>query len=134
MSRQRLQWSIFMVEPAAVGGADHNRRPVVVVSRESANDALPVVTIVPLAGFTANRRIYPNETCLPPEATTLDSPAVLMAHQIRTISKSRLSTRLGSIDDPGLRTAIRTAVRVQLDLDGGSVYPSDSVPGLESGR
>jgi len=43
---------------------------------------------------------------------------VVMSHQIRAISKRRLGGRLGTIEDQGLRAAVRAAVRVQLDLEG----------------
>ncbi len=134
MNREQLQWSVFLIESEAHPGAETTEQaPVLVVSRESANDALPVVTVLPLAGWRAGRRIYPNETCLPPDATALDSPSVLMAHQIRTIPKSRLSTRLGSVDDPELRSAVRDAVRVQLDLEPGAETRSETEELLECG-
>lgn len=134
MSRDQLQWSVFRIEPGAqVGSGGATQPPVLVVSRESANEALPVVTVLPLAGLKKGRRIYPNETCLPSAMTALDHPTVLMAHQIRTIPKSRLSTRLGSVDDPGLRSAIREAVRVQLDLEGSYEGGSDVATRKECG-
>lgn len=118
MNRQPLQWSVYMVDPTPGGGGERvDQAPVLVMSRESANEALPIVTVMPLAGLKKGRRIYPNEASLPSETTALDVPTVLMAHQMRTIPKSWLSTRVGSIDDPGLRSAVRAAVRVQLDLD-----------------
>ncbi len=121
MNRQPLQWSVFMVEPTPDGGGERvDQPPVLVMSRESANEALPMVTVLPLAGLKKGRRIYPNEASLPSETTDLDSPSVLMAHQIRTIPKSWLSTRIGSIEDPGIRSAVRNAVRVQLDLEPGT--------------
>ena len=133
MSAHQLQWSVFMVEAAARGpGADSSRFPVLVVSRESANNALPVVTALPLAGMKVGRRIYPNETCLPTESTGLDYPAVLLAHQIRTVPKSSLSTRIGSVDDPALRAAVRAAVRIQLDLDADISDRFDMPVNLES--
>jgi len=126
MSRQPLQWSVFMVEPSVGGVAERvDQPPVLVVSRESANEALPMVTVLPLAGLKEGRRIYPNEASLPSKTIALETPAVLMAHQIRTIPKSWLSTRMGSIEDPGLRSAVRNAVRVQLDLEAGSEDQTD---------
>jgi len=121
MSAPRLQWSIFEIDRDTGVGADGaGRRPVLVVSRDSANAALPIVTVLPLIDRKPGRRIYPNEVSLPAGTTALKAPAVLMAHQIRTIPKSWLSTRVGSIEDPGLRSAVRNAVRVQLDLEPGT--------------
>jgi len=134
VSRERLQWSVYYLEAAAhPDPGSIEKTPVLVVSRESANDALPVVTVLPLAGLKAGRRIYPNETCLPPATTALDSPSVLMAHQIRTVPKNWLSTRLGSIDDPGLRSAVRAAIRIQLDLESDGNDRTESATQMECG-
>jgi mRNA interferase MazF len=54
---------------------------------------------------------------LPAGTAGLDRDSVVMAHQIRTISKRRLSARLGTVDDEELRAAVRAALRVQLDPD-----------------
>jgi mRNA-degrading endonuclease toxin of MazEF toxin-antitoxin module len=134
VNREQLQWSVFLIETEKHSGTGSiDQTPVLVVSRESANDALPVVTVIPLAGLKAGRRIYPNETCLPSDATALDSSTVLMAHQIRTIPKSWLSTRLGSLDDPGHRSAVQTAVRIQLDLEPGAIDRTETAMQLECG-
>lgn len=129
----RLQWSVFVIETSDDRrGADGARFPVLVVSRESANIALPVVTAVPLARMRTGRRVYPNETCLPPESTGLDHPAILLAHQITTVPKSSLSTRTGAVDDLALREAVRTAVHIQLDLDARMADRSPIPVNLES--
>jgi len=133
VSTDQLQWSVFLVEATGGGrGAGATRSLFLVVSRESANDALPVVTAVPVTRMRAGRRIYPNETCLPSDSTGLGEPAVLLAHQIRTIPKSLLMTRTGSVDDPALRAAVRAAVRIQLDLDARLSDRPDVPVNLES--
>lgn len=132
-STDRWQWSVFMLETSGGRrGADGAPSPVLVVSRESANIALPVVTAVPLARMRAGRRIYPNETCLPPESTGLEGPAILLAHQIRTVPKSALSTRNGAVEDPALRAAVRAAVQIQLDLDARTADRSATRVNMES--
>ncbi|PWB74475.1 MAG: type II toxin-antitoxin system PemK/MazF family toxin [Holophagae bacterium] len=118
MSGLPYQWSVFVVDlDPAVGSEQVGRRPVLVVSREVANAALPVVTALPLTTLREGRRIYPNEVVLPAGTAGLDRDSVVMAHQIRTLSKQRLGALLGRIDDPLLRTAVRAALHVQLDLN-----------------
>jgi len=118
MSESRLQWSIFEIDrDPSVGANGGGRRPVLVVSRDSANASLPIVTVLPLTVRRPGRRIYPNEALLPADATELQHDAITMAHQIRTIPKNQLSVPVGTIDDPDLRSAIRRALRVQLNLD-----------------
>jgi mRNA interferase MazF len=118
VSGLEYQWSVFMVDlDPAVGSEQAGRRPVLVVSREVANAALPVVTALPLTSVREGRRIYPNEVLLPAGTAGLDRDSVVMAHQIRTLSKRRLGALLGRIDDQDLRAVVRAAVRVQLDLE-----------------
>jgi mRNA interferase MazF len=110
---------VFLVDlDPAVGSEQAGRRPVLVISREVANAVLPVVTAMPLTSLRKGRRIYPNEVLLPAGTAGLDRDSVVMAHQIRTLSKRRLSAFVGRIEDQELRAAVRAAVRVQLDLEG----------------
>jgi mRNA interferase MazF len=90
---------------------------VIVVSREVANVALPVVTVVPLTRRKSGRRIYPNESLVPESTGGLSHDSVAMAHQIRTLSKRRLGGRLGWIEDRAVRAEIELAIRTHLDLD-----------------
>ncbi len=118
MSASRLQWSIFEIDRDAGVGADRvGRRPVLVVSRDSANAALPIVTVLPLVDRKPGRRIYPNEVLLPSQSAKLRHDVITMAHQIRTIPKYLLDAPVGSVDDPELRAAVRRALQVQLHLD-----------------
>jgi mRNA-degrading endonuclease toxin of MazEF toxin-antitoxin module len=115
-----IQWSIFTIDrdpaPDAGGGRSY---PVLVVSRESANQALPVVTVVPLARGAKHRRVYPNEVLLRSGTAGLETDAIVMAHLARAVAKSRLVAPLGTIEDDDLKAAIRRAMRVQLGLEPG---------------
>ena len=90
---------------------------MLVVSRETANEALPVVTVLPLAIRRKGRRVYPNEVLLPSGVGGLKRDVIAMAHQTRTVAKDRLEAPLGTIEDDELRSAIRTAMCVQLNLE-----------------
>jgi mRNA interferase MazF len=109
---------VFVVDlDPTVGSEQAGRRPVMVISREVANEALPVVTALPVTSHRTGRRVYPNEALLPAGTAGLDRDSLVMAHQIRAISKRRLSARLGTVEDQELRAAVRAALRVQLDLE-----------------
>ena len=43
--------------------------------------------------------------------------SIVMAHQVRTISKRRLRHALGYLQDAALREAVRTGLREHLDLE-----------------
>ena len=118
MSTTPLQWSVFSVDlDPAVGSEQAGRRPVLIVSRESANATLPVVTAIPLTSRKPRRRIYPNEAVIPKGVAGLKRDSIVMAHQLRTLSKKRLGRHLGTLDDSSFRADVRTAMRIQLDLD-----------------
>ncbi len=118
MTAPPLQWSIFAIDlDSAPDRGPAEARPVLVVSRESANAALPMVTVVPLAEFRPGRRIYPNEVLVPSEVAGLTNDSIAMAHQTRTVLKRRLTAPVGVIDDPDLRSAVRLAIRIQLNLE-----------------
>lgn len=113
-----IQWSIFTIDlDTAPGSKRAGGLPVLVVSRESANQALPVVTVLPLARRRKGRRVYPNEVLLRSGTAGLKGDAIAMAHQTRAVAKSRLGAPLGTIEDDQLRSEIRSAMRVQLNLE-----------------
>ena len=118
MSLPALQWSVYSVDlDPVVGSEQAGRRPVLIVSRETANVVLPVVTVIPLTSRKLGRRIYPNEALLPIGESGLSHESIAMAHQLRTVSKKGLEKHIGRVDDPSIRAAVRQAIQTQLDLD-----------------
>lgn len=116
-----LQWGVFKADLNPVRGSEQSgARPVLVVSRESINRTLPVVGVCPLTSRKAGRRAYPSEVVIPRGEAGLELESLVLAHQIRTISKERLKKRLGALDDEMLRASVRKALALFLDLDGGS--------------
>lgn len=113
-----LQWGVYRGRLDPVEGSEQaGRRPVLVVSRQSILDSLPVVTVLPLTTLRPGRRIYSTEAIIPARVAGLHHDSVAMAHQIRTLSVSRLEVHYGTVDDTALRSDIRTALRTFLDLD-----------------
>lgn len=111
------QWFIFWVNLNPVVGSEQaGQRPVLVVSNEIVNQSLPVVTVVALTSLKSGRRIYPTEALLRQEESGLDRESIVMAHQIRTISKERLWNVAGRIDTPEVQTRIRQVLKLYLDL------------------
>jgi mRNA interferase MazF len=113
-----FQWSVFTIDIDGTPGAgDGGSSPVLVVSRESANEVLPVVTVLPLTTRSKDRRVYPNEVLLLSGTAGLECDAIAMAHQTRTVVKNRLVAQLGRIENDDLKSAIRRAMCVQLNLE-----------------
>ncbi len=111
-----LQWAVIMtnLDPTA-GSEQKGTRPVLVVSNEEFNQSMPNVTILPLTA--THRRLYPAEVPLPAGKAGQPHDSIIMAHQVRTIAKQRLSNILGYLSDPGLQDEVRQAVKEHLDLE-----------------
>ena len=111
------KWSVFMADlNPVIGSEQQGRRPVLVISDETTNSVMPVVTILPLTSLKKGRRVYPNEALLNKGVASLESDSIVLAHQIRTIAKQRLMSCLGEIPDTHLQNRINDALRVHLNL------------------
>lgn len=109
------QWVVMQADLNPVTGAEQKGlRPVLVVSNEEFNQAMPNVTVLPLT--STKRRLYPAEVFLPKGVAGQPSNSIIMAHQIRTISKQRLRDLIGYLSDAKLKDAVRDAVKDHLDL------------------
>ena len=109
------QWSLFEanLNPAA-GSEQKGSRPVIIISNEEFNQAMPNTTILPLT--STRRRLYPSEVFLPKMLAGQPYDSIVMAHQIRTISKQRLGRTIGHLKDAEIRQQIRDALAEHLDL------------------
>lgn len=88
---------------------------MLIVSNEEYNQAMPNVTILPLT--STRRRLYPSEVLLAEGKASQSLESIIMAHQIRTISKQLLGRLLGYLADPQLRHEVREAIKEHLGLD-----------------
>lgn len=102
------RWAVFTVNPEAV--------PIVVISSETFNKDMNVVTVVPLIPRKEGRRIYPHEALIKASSTGLPSETIALVHQITTIPKNRLSDRHGTIDNRGERKAVFDALSNHLEM------------------
>lgn len=100
------QGEIWYANLDPVGGSEQSgRRPVVIVSGDTLNEALPVIIVVPL---TSKIKSYP--TCVlinPNRANGLKKSVEAIPFQIRTIAKKRLTKRVGNIAASELREIIK---------------------------
>ncbi len=108
-------WAVVLafLDPV-VGSEQGGRRPVLVISNEVTNQILPNLTVLPLTSI--QRQLYPTEVLLPAGAGGQSFDSIIMAHQIRTISKQRVDKLYGYVRDPAIRAQIHGAIVQHLDL------------------
>jgi mRNA interferase MazF len=112
------QWGIFWADLDPTKGSEQSgTRPVLVISVEAVNKALPIVTVMSITSVKPGRKVYPTEVYLSATETGLSKDSIAMSHQIRAVSKSRLGNKCGSLDNEEIRTKIRAVVKIYLELE-----------------
>ena len=111
-----FQWAVMEASLDPTKGAEQKgTRPVLVISNEEFNQAMPNVTVLPLT--TSKRQRYPSEVFLSRGKAGQPLDSIIMSHQIRTISKQRLKNLMGYLEDPQLRDEVNIAIKEHLDID-----------------
>ncbi len=90
---------------------------MLVISREAIHGVLPVVTVLPLTSLKPGRRVYSTEVLIPGGTAGLRTDSLVMAHQVRTLSKTQLGSQLGNLESDALRNEVRAALALYLDLE-----------------
>lgn len=106
MLRGEVWWVNF--DPS-LGGEMQKTRPAVIVSNNASNRTLNRVQVVPITSRTD--RVYPCEAIVSLNGERRKA----MADQITTVSKLRLTARMGVLSESDLRL-VDGAIRVQLAL------------------
>ena len=111
------QWLVAYIwfDPV-VGSERGGNRPALIVSGEAFNQSVDVLTVLPITTRRADRRIYPNEVLLSAGEAGLSAESIVLAHQIRTVSKSRVKRTIGYLTDPERRRAVHDALSLHLEL------------------
>jgi mRNA interferase MazF len=90
-------------------------RPVVIVSRDVINKNSSVIVIVPLTKAGNVKRAYPTHVTIAKGEGGLTYDSILLAGQVRAISKSRLLRQRGTLSNETI-PQIDRALRITLDL------------------
>ena len=111
-----FQWAVMEANLDSVTGSEQKGiRTVLIVSNEEFNQAISNVTVLPLT--STRRNLYPSEVFLPKGKAGQPADSIIMAHQIRTISKRRLRDLVGYLEDAKLQYEVREAIKEHLDLE-----------------
>jgi len=106
MRRGEVWWVNF--DPS-IGGEVRKQRPAVIVSNDAANKYLNRVQVVPLTSKVG--RIYPSEALV----IINDRQSKAMADQLTTVSKKRLSNKVGRLAQEDM-LRLEQAIKIQLGL------------------
>lgn len=98
-----------------VGSEIRKKRPVLIVSNNANNQASNTITIVPITSNTT--KVYPFEVLLEMKDSGLPKKSKVQCHQIRTISKMRITqhTNVGFIKTD-IMERINSALKLHLDF------------------
>ncbi len=77
-----------------IGREQAGHRPVLVISNDIENQ-MDIITVIPLTSRKKGRKIYPNEVLI----KLNDKEAILLCHQVRTISKKRVDRKLATLSE-----------------------------------
>jgi len=99
-----------------VGAETKKNRPVLIVSNNANNNAASTLTIIPI---TSNvKKIYPFEVFLDTKESGLNKPSKAQCHQVRTISKNRISNlKLQGVASNLIMAKINIALKIHLDIN-----------------
>jgi mRNA interferase MazF len=100
------------VEGSEQGGT----RPVIIVSRDVINAYSPVVLVIPCTTYQAGKKIYPTQVLIQAPEGGLTNNSIVMADQVRVLSKQRLLTLRGKLEAETINK-INQALLIALDLD-----------------
>jgi mRNA interferase MazF len=116
-----LRWAVVIVDLDPVEGHEQaGERRALVVSYEPFHRS-GLATVCPITAARADAR-YPGEVPIPAGEAGQTRPGVILTSQLRTISVNRFrSTPLGSVADPSIRRAVRSALAHHLGLDVPSI-------------
>ena len=111
------RWSVYTARLDPIEGSEQGgQRPVLIVSNDDFNRVMPVVTVIPITSLKPGRRVYSSEVLLKKGEANLGVDSLILAYQIRTISKKRIRNLIGAMNDSGKQQEIEAAIKLHLGL------------------
>ncbi len=108
---------IFYADLSPVVGSEQGgMRPVLIVQNDMGNKHSPTVIAAAITSQVGKARL-PTHIELSGQSCGLSRDSVILLEQIRTIDKSRLRERMGSLTEPQMNE-VDNAIVVSFGLDG----------------
>lgn len=102
----------FAQLPQGETSEQSGKRPVLIIQNNTGNKHSPTLIVAPLTSSTTKAKL-PTHVAI--RGCGLRYPSVVLCEQVVTISKSRLSNRVGEADEATLQT-VDKALRISLGL------------------
>ena len=96
------------------GSEQSGFRPVLVVSNNKGNKYAPTVTVVMLSSKT-DRHKLPTHVYVNDHKGGLQKDTIVLCEQLRTVNKSRLTKKIGSLDD-FMMNLVNRRLRISLGI------------------
>lgn len=115
MSRGEVYWA--ELAPRS-GSEQQGRRPVIIVSHDAFNQARAwhSLSVVPLSTSAAQAARGPTTVPLAPGAGGLRRPCYAVCHQVTTLDRSKVLTRIGVLSAASLARVVQ-GLKAALDLE-----------------
>lgn len=112
-----LRWAVVIVDlEPTLGHEQAGERRALVVSYEPFHRS-GLATVCPITAARADPR-YPGDVPIPVGVAGQTRPGIILTSQMRTISLRRVRSRpVGTVADPSIRHAVRSALAHHLGLD-----------------
>ena len=96
------------------GSEQAGARPVLIIQNDVGNEFAPTTIVAPLTTKSFSKE-YPANVNLPKGAGGLPSHSTILCSQIRTLDKTRLEKKIGSLPGPYLEK-VNLAIKASLGL------------------
>lgn len=103
-----------------IGSEIRKKRPVLIISNDANNKAASTITVIPLTSNT--KKVYPFEVLIEIKDSGLRKCSKAQCHQIRTISKLRITTKKIGKANKKIIEKIEYALSLHLDLINSDLY------------
>lgn len=106
------KWDIWYccLDPTE-GSEQRGKRPVLVISNDAINEKLSVCAVLPLTSVKPDTVIHRSEVFLPMNISGLNKDSLVLSHQIRAVSKTRLVSKLSTLTENDYRARVLEVCR-----------------------
>ena len=108
---------IYWVDLSGARGAETNTkvRPALIIQNDVGNQNSPTTIVAPVTSIKPQSKVYPFEVRVTPQESGLQSTSKILLNQIRTVDKTRLTTKIGQLSATKM-LEVERAIKISLGL------------------